>query len=75
VNEPSDERSPWAVLAEWTSRLTSIGLEMALPALGGYGLDRWLGTLPVFLVVGLLVGFAVGMTHLMRLAKSDGPRY
>jgi len=56
---------------EWSSRLTTIGLEMLLPALGGYGLDSWIGTQPIFLLLGLLLGFAVGMLHLLQLTKAD----
>ena len=75
VNEPDDQRSPWAVAMEWTSRLTTISLEMVLPAVGGYWLDRHLGWgKPVFLLLGTLLGFAVSMVHLVRLAKSDSPR-
>ena len=55
----------------WTSYLMTIGMEMALPSLGGYGLDRWLGTPPIFLIAGVLLGFATGFLHLLRLAKSE----
>jgi F0F1-type ATP synthase assembly protein I len=58
----------------WTSHLTSIGLEMALPALGGYGLDRWLGTSPIFLIVATILGFVTGFLHLLRLAKTEEAR-
>jgi hypothetical protein len=68
-NHSEDDRSPWGLAMEWSSRVTNIALEMALPSLGGYWLDRWLGTLPIFLILGAVVGFAVGMLHLMQLAK------
>ena len=55
-------------------RLTSIALEMALPALGGFWLDRWLGTRGLFLIVGALLGIAVGMLHLLRLSKTGNGR-
>jgi len=73
VNPPSDDRSPWVLVSQWTSRLTSIALEMALPPLGGVWLDRKFGTVPVFMVVGMLVGFAVAMIHLFQMSRSgDG---
>jgi F0F1-type ATP synthase assembly protein I len=59
---------------EWSSRLTTIGLEMVLPTVGGYGLDRVWGTLPVFLILGMILGLAVGMWHLMQLATSSDSR-
>ena len=71
MNPSSDDRSPIARALGIVSRLTAIGLEMALPGLGGCGLDRWLGTTPLLLFVGVLLGFVVGMYELLRLAKSD----
>lgn len=75
VNPPSDDRSPWALAMEWTSRVTSIALEMVLPPLGGIWLDRHLGLrLPIFLVAGVLLGFAVAMMQLFRLARTGAQR-
>lgn len=59
---------------EWTSRVSNIGLEMVLPGAGGYGLDRWLGTLPLFLILGVLLGCVIGMLSLLHLAKSSDSR-
>jgi ATP synthase protein I len=33
---------------------------------GGYAADRWLGTSPWFLLVGLMVGLVVGFVELAR---------
>jgi F0F1-type ATP synthase assembly protein I len=33
----------------------------------GYGLDRWLGTPPWFLVGGLLLGIVVGMWEIAKI--------
>jgi F0F1-type ATP synthase assembly protein I len=48
----------------------SIALEMILPGLVGLWIDRSLGTVMVFLVLGLAVGMAVAMLHLIRWTKS-----
>jgi F0F1-type ATP synthase assembly protein I len=53
----------------WASRATSLGLEFALPALAGFWLDGRFGTSPWIALVGALLGFAAGMTHLLRIAK------
>jgi ATP synthase protein I len=58
---------------EWVSRVTTIALEMALPGFGGYWLDQWLGTKALFLCVGVLLGFCVGMLQLLQLAKTGSP--
>ncbi|MBK5934717.1 ATP synthase protein I [Rhodovulum imhoffii] len=35
----------------------------------GYTLDLWMGTLPLFLVLFILLGFAAGVRVMMRSAK------
>jgi ATP synthase protein I len=39
----------------------------------GLGLDRWLGTLPLFLLIGIGIGFAAGMLNVMRAMKEMSP--
>lgn len=50
-----------------------IGIELVAGAsiggVAGYYLDNWLGTLPLFLIVFLLLGFAGGFRNLMRMSK------
>ena len=70
VNDESDDRSPFAEAAEWTSHVTTVAAEMALPSLGGYWIDQRLGTKAVFLVLGALFGLALGIWHLLRLTKT-----
>ncbi len=52
---------------EWASRVTTIGLEFALPTLIGFGVDRWLGTTPWIAMTGAILGVILGMTHVLRL--------
>jgi len=55
----------------WASQVTSVALELALPTLLGYWLDRQWDTGPLFLLLGVLFGlvaFAAGMRHLLRMA-------
>ena len=39
---------------------------IALLALGWYWLDQQVGTLPLFLIVGVVIGFAGGFVSLLR---------
>lgn len=58
----------------WASRITSIALEMALPPLFGSWLDRRWGTGYALLIVGGVLGFVLGMMHLVRLAADASPK-
>jgi ATP synthase protein I len=70
-----DDQSSYANAMAWVSRITSISIEMVLPGLIGYYLiDRWLGTKVVFLILGLIVGFAGGIWQLIKLTKQNGNR-
>ncbi len=46
-------------------------MEMVVPIVAGYFLDQWLGTLPVFVIIGAVVGFVMGIRGLVALAKPD----
>jgi F0F1-type ATP synthase assembly protein I len=54
---------------EWGTRITAIGLEFALPALVGFGLDWWWNTTPWLTLLGSFLGLAIGMYHVFRLAS------
>ncbi|WP_417377622.1 AtpZ/AtpI family protein [Gimesia sp.] len=62
-------RSSLAEAHQWVSKLTSVSLEMALPAFLGHWLDKKWDTSPWLTAVGALLGFATGMTHLLHMAK------
>ena len=83
-NESTDPRSPIGRAARERReqnltrqfyRMSGVGLEfvVALCAFGaiGYGLDRWLGTLPWGLLAGLAVGFAAGLYLLVRVGRES----
>ncbi len=78
VVEHPESRSPLGVGLEVASRIMTIGLEFALPAAAGYGLDSWLGTTPWATLAGAVLGFLAGMLHSVRMARdlsgaSSGP--
>jgi ATP synthase protein I len=67
---PAREPSTWRALAE----LSSIGMMMVLATViglvAGYYADRWLGTEPWLLLVGLIFGIAAGFVSLFRSVKA-----
>jgi len=75
VIESSDDRSSIAQAWAWASRITSVALEMVLPGVLGYWLDQKLGTVMVFLVLGVILGMVGGLTHLVRMTQpqKNGP--
>jgi len=66
-----DERSPLSIGIEWASRITALGFEFSLPPIVGYLVDRWLGSNPIGILVGMIIGFLVGMMHLLQIARNS----
>ena len=63
--------SPLALAARWVTRITSIGLGMMVPGLIGLGIDYWLKTKVLFLILGLCFGVPYGMWRLIQLTQSE----
>jgi len=72
VTHSPDDRSPLAQGIAWSTRVTAIALEMVVPGLIGLWIDRRLGTVAVFLFLGMILGVTTGILQLARLAASEG---
>ncbi len=70
MKDSSDDRSALAHAMVWTSRITTISMEMVVPGLVGLWVDRQLGTGPWLLIVGVIIGFFVGMWQLVKLGET-----
>ena len=59
-------------------QIASLGTEFALTeiigAAAGYWLDKKLGTLPWCLLVGVVLGFALGLSRVIQAAKQAGTK-
>jgi hypothetical protein len=62
-----------AAAMEWVTKITTVALEMFLPAAGGAYLDHRLGT-KYLALVGVVVGFVVGMWHLLQMTRAGNRR-
>jgi len=62
--------SSLSVGLNWASRIVTIGLLFSLPAVIGYGFDRWFDSNPVGVLLGAILGFVLGMLQVMSLARS-----
>lgn len=69
-----NEENAWDLLA----RYGSLGLELVVAVLigagGGYWLDQKLGTLPLFLLIGFVLGSAAGFLNIFRLIASENKK-
>jgi len=64
-------KMPMTIAMEWVSKITTISLSMALPGVGGIWIDNNLGTMPVFIILGVVLGFALGMYQLLQIASEN----
>ena len=67
----SDERpgiDPMALALEWVTKITTVGLEMVLPAVGGGYLDRRLNT-TYWTLIGVVFGVVFGIWHLLLMTR------
>lgn len=53
---------------EWVAKITTVGLLMVLPAVGGQYLDSRLGT-SYWTLIGLCVGVVAGIVHLLQITR------
>ena len=67
MTENGDDRSPMSKALATASQITTIGLTMILPALIGYFIDQWAGTVLLFVVLGLIFGVASAILQLSKL--------
>ena len=71
--EPSKKSDSLSQGIYWASRGMSVALEFVVPAVLGLWLDRYWKFAPLAVIVGAIIGFAIGLSHLLRLA-SEGNR-
>ena len=67
-----DSRSMIAKAYSWAGRIMTVALEMVFPGVVGVWLDRLLGSVAVFTVLGFGGGLVLGMWHLIRMTSRKG---
>ena len=69
MNSDPQDPSPYALAMEWVAKITTVALEMFLPAVGGGYLDRRWGT-SYWALLGLILGVVVGIWHLLQMTRA-----
>ncbi len=57
-----------ALAMEWVTKITTVGLEMVLPGVGGAYLDKYFHT-SFLALLGFGLGLSVGIWHLLQMSK------
>ncbi|WP_010583907.1 AtpZ/AtpI family protein [Schlesneria paludicola] len=70
-DDDRDGRSATARGYVLATRVTSIGMQMAIPPAIGWWADSKFNTGPWLLILGAAFGFTVSMLELVRLAKDS----
>lgn len=63
---PSGEKGTWKALGELSSIGMTLVVATVIGLVAGYYADRWLGTQPWLLLLGLGLGIAAGFVNLFR---------
>ena len=74
VTTPSDDRSPIATAYQWASRIIVVALEMVLPGMAGLWLDKQIGTVVLFMLIGFALGCTSAVIHLVQMTRADAVR-
>ncbi len=62
----SSAQAPWGIAFDLGLRL---GISVILGLAGGLALDNWLGTLPLFTLVGVVLGIGAAMYTIWDVAR------
>jgi ATP synthase protein I len=63
---PSGDQGTWKALGELSSIGFALVIATVIGLVGGYYADRWLGTSPWLLLLGLVLGIVAGFVNLFR---------
>ncbi len=75
VTEHHDDRAPIAKALSRVTQITTISLMMIIPAIIGYFIDQYFGTVILFTTIGLVIGMGSAISQLIRLVAQMEKTY
>jgi F0F1-type ATP synthase assembly protein I len=69
MDKEPETRSAALIGIEWASKVSTIALSFSLPAIIGFGIDRWWGSGPVGTLIGVVLGFVAGLLQILQLSR------
>jgi len=70
-NSSGSDPSFQALIYQWAAQISTISLGMVIPAIIGVGLDRLFGTVALFVILGVILGMALGFWQLIKFANRN----
>ena len=74
MSQPGPDESALSAGVRWATRVSTIGLEFAIPPFIGVFFDKRWHTTPMLTTLGAALGFAVGMLHVLRIAREESAK-
>jgi len=69
VNGQLDGPKAIALAYQWVTRITGVCIQMVAPGLIGLWIDRRLGSVVVFTMLGFVAGITLGVWQLVRMTS------
>ena len=73
--DPERDDRPLVTATKHFAHYATVGImfpvSIALGFLGGYLLDRWIGSTPLFALIGMGFGVAAAIRNLLRVSAAD----
>lgn len=71
MSKSVDDRSPTAKALSKVTEITTISLMMIIPAIIGYFIDQYFGTVILFTAIGLVMGIGAAIWQLIAFVSSQ----
>jgi hypothetical protein len=66
---PPDRKPPMAIAMQWVSEIVTIALLQVVPLMTGWGLDKLLKTVFVFVALGAIAGLVLSLNRILVIAR------